>query len=285
MSVVERPAPFGMSTQLGVVWVSEFSEPASDFFRDFRVDASAVTEVETDVEHFVGVRDVGESWKQNRNRGPVAGFRTDYEREVIGIVSGPELHRINTACDIAWQFKADGRRPSGILEVVIVEVSGRVLVRRLLEVDLMTVPAVTCYRAQRRVDELGMEAVARYIGQCRTPLVNGKIPHDAEISVVRELTLRHESESLHLLATQCSSKDGWPFDLAVEEPERISRPPFFPCGDHDRRVRCGRTQRRQLMAPISELAAPVDASHERLPQCDNTIVHVVARGDEVPVLR
>ena len=70
-------------------------------------------------------------------------MRPDHERNRVYGLPGLEPDRVKAAGQIVCGGKRERRLPTRVLEIVVVKVGGRVLVRRRLVVEGAPTPAVT----------------------------------------------------------------------------------------------------------------------------------------------
>src|SRR5439155_12525214 len=125
---------------------------------------------------FIGVRAVRQRRREHEDVCGRRGLRRPYdERQRVGGVAGPEAYGVEAAPEVVRNGEREARLPPGVLEVVVVEVDGGVLVRRGVEVDVPAAPAASGYGAAGLVDE-GAVVAARDVHDHRSGHGSGEVP-------------------------------------------------------------------------------------------------------------
>ena len=120
---------------------------------DGRLPDAVRVEVEAVDHPLVRVCGVGEGGQDDGERRDPPGTGRHDQRDMVDELAGPQLHGVDPAGEIRRQLQAQGRAPARVVEVVVVEVHGPVLLGRDGEVRRRADPPRPGHRPVRAVDQ------------------------------------------------------------------------------------------------------------------------------------
>src|SRR5258708_7954445 len=101
----------------------------------------------------VGIGEVGKGGDEEYRLGARdSGARPDEERDVIFMIALPQSRRVDAAARISGDLPDEIGLPARVLNVIVMEMDGAVLLRRVREVYFLAVPVVTGDGAHGHVD-------------------------------------------------------------------------------------------------------------------------------------
>ena len=173
VNVVEAKPELGVLLHEQVVLLV-LQEPAYHDLRFRHVQGDAV----------VGVGHVACRGQQEGRGCPRPFPRRQYrERNVELVLVRVQAHRVETAAHPVRNLEREVCVPAGVVEIVVVEVDGRVALGRLLPADRIRAAEPSSHAPGRQVDQRAVQAPGRDIDQAIAGNADRKIPGGHEIVV------------------------------------------------------------------------------------------------------
>jgi len=92
-------------------------------------------------------------------RGPLAFRRQHVEGNDVLVPILLQAQAIDAAARIARYFEFEIRFPAAVVKIILVEMDGCIVARRVTPRHVRAVPARPAYRARRRIDKPSMQAI------------------------------------------------------------------------------------------------------------------------------
>ena len=194
--VQDRPEPRGVGDPAPVVVKVVRREPvllmlvARPRARAPGADPRAILVVR-DVAGDVRVDDVGERGHEHADVSrPLAPRRPNEERDHVLDVARLEPHGVDAAPEPLRHRVGEVRRPAAVVQVVVVEVDGAVLLRRVAPAHLAPRPVGPHHGARREVHQLAVEPVRSHVDRAGARRVPGEVPERDQVAARRAARLR-----------------------------------------------------------------------------------------------
>jgi hypothetical protein len=162
----------------------------------------------------------GGGGQERRRRARAAARRAHVEdHPELGAAVGLEAERVHAAARVGRDGQGEAGPPAGVVEVVVVEVDGPVLLRRPAPVHLAAVPVVACDGALGRVHGAAVPVIGRAIGHAVGGNVGGEIP-EADRVLGGDPCAPRSGGRHELRRRQRAARERRGVELAVEVPRR-----------------------------------------------------------------